>query len=130
MLNPTSPAHSLQWFALDRLFMRFVVSLCDLKIIENVCVFDFVFTFCFATDSNKSNRVSEKITTLNFGKESVRSSFGVRSGSVRGSFRGSFGPISDQNVWSRKFKISKVFKLCGRRRSGGDPPGGGARDGG
>ena len=31
--------------------------------------------------------------------------FGIRSGSIRGSFRAPFGPISDQNFRSQKFKI-------------------------
>ena len=54
--------------------------------------------------------------------------FGVRAGSVRGPFgvrlgsvRAPFGPISDQNFRSQKFKISKIFNLCGRRRRGGGP---------
>ena len=48
---------------------------------------------------------------------SARGPFGVRSGSVRAPF----GPISDQNFRSQKFKISKIFNLCGRRRRGGGP---------
>ena len=56
----------------------------------------------------------------------VRGPFGVRSGSVRAPF----GPILDQNFRSQKFKISKIFNLCGRRGRGGGPPGSGARDGG
>ena len=33
--------------------------------------------------------------------------FGIHSGSIRGSVRAPFGPISDQNFQSHKFKISK-----------------------
>ena len=55
-----------------------------------------------------------------------RDLFGIRLGSVRNPFV----PILDQNFRSQKFKISKIFELCGRRRRGGGPPGGGARDGG
>ena len=43
--------------------------------------------------------------------------FGLRSGSIRAPF----GPILDQNFRSQKFKTSKSFKLCGRRRRGGGP---------
>ena len=59
-----------------------------------------------------NNRVSDKVLTLNFGKESVRSPFGIRSGSVRANF----GP---------KFSEAKIpnFKnlQCGCRRGGGGP---------
>ena len=54
---------------------------------------------------------------LNFGKESVRSSFGVRSGSVRDPF----WSIPDQNFGSKNLKISKTFNLCSRRRRGRGP---------
>ena len=56
---------------------------------------------------------------------SVRDPFGVRAGSVRGplgvrsgSVQAPFGPILDQNFRIQKFKISKIFNLCGRRRRG------------
>ena len=38
-----------------------------------------------------------------------------------GSVQGPFGPISDQNFQRQKFKISKIFKLCGRRHCSGCP---------
>ena len=52
-----------------------------------------------------ANRVSEKILTLNFGKESVRSPFGVRSGSVRDSFG-----IRSGSVWVPLALCSDQFR--------------------
>ena len=57
------------------------------------------------------NRVSKKIMTLNFGKESVLSSFGVRSGSIQGLFGFRSGQFRTQIFGAKNLKFQK-FSIC------------------